>query len=122
MDKKESNRQKCHWAKFRDDSETGEPCGSMIAIAYENDRFYMVKVNWGAEQDFAYSSNGVVELKWFFDEENTEKLMRLMKVRTGRGLVGAMYRRFKRSARFADFMINSFCRKEGVKFDYQIYP
>ncbi len=121
MDKKESCRQKCYVVKFCDDSETDELYGSMIAIGYEAGRFYMVKVNWGAEEDYARSRDGIVEMNWFFNEENTMKLMQLMKVRTGRGLVGAMYRRFKRYAHIADFPITDFCNKKGVKFDYQVY-
>lgn len=51
----------------------------MLAIGYDNGKFYIVKVNWGAEEDWERSRDGEVEMNWYFDEENTKKLM----LRTG---------------------------------------
>lgn len=38
--------------KFRDDAENGNvEVGTLFAIVYKDEKFYMVKVNWGAGED-----------------------------------------------------------------------
>ena len=66
--------------KFHDSAENGRvDVGSMFAIGYQDEKFYMVKVYWGAEEAYERSRDGKVEMNWYFDEENTKKIM----LRTG---------------------------------------
>ena len=61
---------------FHDDAAGGRVDeGTLLTIEYLNGKFYMVKVNWGTEEDWERSRDGEVEMNWCFDEENTRKIM-----------------------------------------------
>ena len=70
--------------------------GTLIILSYRHKKLDMQKINWGAEEDFERSRDGRVEMNWDLDEANTQKLMTLMKARSGKELIYKMYRRFRK--------------------------
>lgn len=91
--------------------------GSLVVIGYKEEQFFMNVVNWGADEDYERSSRGIVEQDWLFDKENTRKLMECMGVRTGKGLIGKMNRRFK-GRMLPNFAITDYCNKRSIKSQY----
>lgn len=47
--------------------------GTLFAIGYQDGTFYMVKVNWEAEEDYEHSRDGEVRMTWHFYEGNAKK-------------------------------------------------
>lgn len=94
--------------------------GTLVVIGYENGKFFMHIVNWGAEEDYERSRYGIVEQGWLYDEENTQKLMEHLRVRTGKGLVNKMCRRFK-GRTSPDWVITSYCKKRGIEGQYFVH-
>ena len=95
--------------------------GSLIILAYRHKKFDMQKINWGAEIDFERSRNGRVEMNWDLDEANTQKLMTLMKARSGKELLYKMFKRFRKHKSLADFAISHFFTENDIKVDYYVY-
>jgi len=87
--------------KFRDDAANSR-VGTMFAIGYQDEKFYMVKLNWGAEEDWERSRDGEVEMTWSFDEENTKKIMLRTGTHNAKDMKQAMYERFGRQEETAD--------------------
>lgn len=105
--------------KLNDDR--GKSIGTMLSIAYDNGKFSMVKVNWGTEEDYERSRDGEVEMNWWFDEENTKKLMLRTGTHNGKDMIKAMYERFKDKADIADFFIILFCDEKKIEYTYNVY-
>lgn len=95
--------------------------GTLIILSYRHKKLDMQKINWGAEEDFKRSRDGRVEMNWDLDEANTQKLMTLMKARSGKELIYKMYRRFRKDKYVADFAISHFFVENDIKVDYYVY-
>lgn len=95
--------------------------GTMLSIAYDNGKFSIVKVNWGAEEDYERSRDGKVEMNWCFDEENTKKLMLRTGTHNGKDMLRALYERFKEKADMADFYITKFCDEKKIEYTYNVF-
>ena len=108
--------------KFRDDAENGNvEVGTLFAIGYQDEKFYMVKVNWGAEEDWERSRDGEVEMNWYFDKENTKKIMLRTGTHNAKDMMQAMYERFGKYKDFADFHIEKWCNEKDIKFEYYVH-
>lgn len=108
--------------KFHDSAENGQvDVGSMFAIGYQDEKFYMVKVYWGAEEDYERSRDGEVEMNWYFDEENTKKIMLRTGTHNARDMMQAMADRFSKHGDFADHYIEKWCNERDIKFDYYVH-
>lgn len=101
--------------------DVGKPIGTMLSIAYDNGKFSIVKVNWGAEEDYERSRVGEVEMNWYFDEENTKKLMLRTGTHNGKDMLRALHERFKEKADMADFYITKFCDEKEIKYIYNVF-
>ena len=110
-----------HAIRFRDDAiiEPGIKVGVMIAIEYYNNCFSMARLNWGPEMKWECPFDGAVEQHWLFNEETTKQLMLKTGARNGIELLNAMYDRFKKRARNANYHIEKWCKQQG--FDYYFY-
>lgn len=95
--------------------------GSKIIIDYSGEKFIIVKVFWGNEVDYEYSSDGEVEMNWCFDEENTRKLMLRMGVRTGKDLIEVMKARFMPKEEASVSSILDFCDEKGIEYSYYVH-
>ena len=108
--------------KFNDDLEIGRiEVGTLFAIGYQDEKFYIVKINWGTEWDWERSRNGKMEMSWDFDEKNTGEFM----LRTGshntKDMIKAMYERFGNYRDFADFRIEKWCKEKEIEYSYYVH-
>ena len=111
------------YACFRDDAikDPNIKVGVMIAIEYGDDRFSMVRVNWGAEAKWERPLDGAVEQHWYFSEEDTKELMLRTNTHTGQDLIQVIYDRFKKYAHDADSYIARWCETEGIEYIFCYY-
>lgn len=58
---------------------------------------------------------------WYFDEENTKKLMLRTGTKNGRDLIAEMKRRFGEHKDFAYHYIEKFCEAKDIKFHYYVH-
>jgi hypothetical protein len=93
----------------------------MFAIGYQDEKFYMVKVNWGAEEDWERSRDGEVEMTCSFDEENTKKIMLRTGTHNAKDMMKAMHERFGKYEAFADLYIEKWCQEKEIKYDYYVH-
>ena len=109
--------------KFRDDAEKNPniPVGTMIVIVYSNHKFYMVKVCWERADASDRLSEQEVEMSWYFDEENTKKLMLHSGTKNATDSMQAMFNRFKKHSHSADSYITRWCDEKGIKYDYFVH-
>lgn len=107
-----------HSIRLYDEEKT---MGTMLSIAYVNGKFSIVKVNWGTEEDKEHSRDGEVEMNWWFDEENTNKLMLRTGTHNGGDMIQAMYELFKEKVDMADFYITGFCDEKKIKYTYNAF-
>ena len=108
--------------KFHDSAENGRvDVGSMFAIGYQDEKFYMVKVYWGAEEDYERSRDGEVEMNWYFDKDNTKKIMLRTGTHNARDMMQAMAVRFSKHGGFADHYIEKWCNEKEIKFDFYVH-
>lgn len=105
--------------KLYDDA--SKKVGTMLAIGYDNGKFYIVKVNWGAEEDRERSRDGEVEMNWYFDEENTKKQMLRTGTRNGKDLIAEIAKRFRMHKGFVYSYITKFCDEKEVKYSYYVH-
>ena len=107
-----------YMACFRDDAISNPDIvvGVMIAIEYCDNKFSMVRVNWGPEEEWEYDFDGAVEQHWLFNEENTLKLMARMGASNGKELIETIYQRFKEHSSEADYVIEDWCKAEGINY------
>lgn len=113
----------CHYEVVLQNDAEKDPniaMGTLVVIGYENGKFFMHIVNWGAEEDYERSRRGIVEQDWLYNEENTRKLMEHLRVRTGKGLVNKMYRRFK-GRTSPDWAITRYCKERGIEGQYFVH-
>lgn len=107
--------------KFCDDTENGAEAGTLFAIQYQDGKFYMVKVCWGTKADYACSRDGEIEENWYFDEENTRKIMLRTGTHNAKDMMQAMYERFGKYKDFAPCYIETWCQKKEIKYNYYVH-
>lgn len=96
--------------------------GSLCAIECSEERFLLVKVNSGAEEDYARSRDGEVELSW---DVKGEALARLKKIcnnaKTPNDVVQYMHERFAPFERQAGDKLNEWLEKKSVPYYYDVH-
>lgn len=65
------------YATFYDDTFSSTKIGSMCSMECSTEKFLLVKVNWGAEEDFERSRDGEVELSWVVKGEALTRLKKI---------------------------------------------
>lgn len=95
--------------------------GSLLAIGYRDEKFYMVKVFWGAKEDWERSHYGEVEMNWCFDEENTKKIMLRTGTHNAKDMMQAMYERFGKYEDSADHHIEKWCQEKEITYCYYVH-
>jgi hypothetical protein len=107
---------------FHDDAACGRVDeGTLLTIEYLNGKFYMVKVNWGTEEDWERSRDGEVEMNWCFDEENTRKIMLRTGTHNAKEMMQAMYERFGKYKDSADHYIEKWCQEKEIEYSYHVH-
>ena len=104
-----------------DAADGGVDEGTLLTIEYLNGKFYMVKVNWGTEEDWERSRDGEVEMNWCFDEENTRKIMLRTGTHNAKEMMQAMYERFGRYKDSADHYIEKWCQEKEIEYNYYVH-
>lgn len=108
--------------KFRDDAENGNvEVGTLFAIGYQDGKFYMVKLNWGAEEDCERSKDRKVEMNWCFDEENTKRIMLRTGTHNVKDMMQTIYECFCKYRDLADFHIEKWCKDNDIEYSYYVY-
>lgn len=105
--------------RFYDD--TGRKVGIVFSIAFHNGKFSMVLLDWGGKAEYERSRDGEVEQNWYFDEENTKKLMLRTGTKNGRDLIAELKRRFGEHKDSAYHYIEKFCEAKEIKYDYYVH-
>lgn len=107
---------------FQDDSwDKRASMGTLLVAGFLNGKFYMVKTNWGAEDDYARSREGEVEMNWHFDEENTKKMMLRTGTHNGWDLLQTIYNRYKQHRGDADEYITRWCDEKDIEYSYAVF-
>lgn len=107
---------------FHDDAAGGRVDeGTLLTIEYLNEKFCMVKVSWGAEEDWERSRDGEVEMNWCFDEENTRKIMLRTGTHNAKEMMQAMYERFGKYKDSADHYIEKWCQEKEIEYSYYVH-
>ena len=107
---------------FHDDAAGGRVDeGTLLTIEYLNGKFYVVKVNWGTEEDWVRSRDGEVEMNWCFDEENTRKIMLRTGTHNAKEMMQAMYERFGKYKDSADHYIEKWCQEKEIEYSYHVH-
>lgn len=115
-------RNEHYYIRFRNDVEKGKmDMGTLIAMEYENGLFQLIKINWGGEVDYERSRDGIVEMYWLFDIDNTKKLMLRMGTHNAKDMINALYERFKCHADYADTYITKFCDGKDIEYTFRVY-
>lgn len=107
---------------FRDDTAEEMPqIGTCIALHYNDGTCHLEKVYWGTKMDYEVSRNGVVEMGWFFDKENTWKLMECTETHDARSMLEVLCTMFQEHADEADRDFLRFCDEKGIRYEYRVY-
>ena len=107
---------------FQDDTEGRvKKVGTLLKGVYSDEVFNLVKVNWGSEEEYKRSRDGEVEMSWYFDEENTKKLMLRTGTHHARDMVQALYDRFAKYRGDADSHIIKWCDQKEIVYDYYVH-
>lgn len=107
---------------FHDDAADGRVDeGTLLTIEYLNEKFCMVKVFWGAEEDWERSRDGEVEMNWRFDEENTKKIMFRTGTHNAEEMMQVMYERFGKYKDSSDHYIEKWCQEKEIEYSYYVH-
>lgn len=106
-------------AKFYEDT---DPIGSMCAIECSEDRFLLVKLNWGAEEDFERSKDGEVELSWVIKGEALAQLKKICNnAKTPDEVIQYLHKRFASYERQAGDQLIEWLEKKSIPYHYDMH-
>ena len=95
--------------------------GSLCAIECSEERFLLVKVNWGAEEDYERSRDGEVELSWSVSGEALARLKTICNnAKTPQEVVDYLYQRFAPFERQAGDKLIEWLKKKSVPYYYDV--
>lgn len=95
--------------------------GELLDFTYGDGCCYMDHLFWGSKVDYEYNKRGEVEQNYYWDEENTKLLMQLTKTRSGEALVKAIYKRFHKEKSNASTCIRTWCEKNNIEVNMQVW-
>ena len=96
--------------------------GSLCVIECSEERFLLVKVNWGAEEDFERSRDGEVELSWVVKGEALAQLKKICNnAKTSDELIQYLHERFAPFERQAGDKLIEWLEKKSVPHYYDVH-
>ena len=109
----------CVSKKFYEDT---SPIGSMCAIECSEERFLLVKVNWGAEEDYERSRDGEVELSWVVKGEALARLKKICNnAKTPDELIQYLHERFAPFEHQAGDELIEWLEKKSIPYYYDVH-
>ena len=107
-------------AKFYDDAPA--EMGSMTCIECYEDYFSLVKLNWGAPDDYERSKDGEVELIWTVRDEALERLKKTCNnAKTPEAVVQYLKERFSPYGKTAHDELLEWLDKKHISYMYIEY-
>ncbi len=98
------------------------PIGSLYAIECSEERFLLVKVNWGAEEDYERSRDGEVELSWVVKGEALAQLKKICNnAKTPNDVIQYLHERFASSERQAGDKLIEWLEKKSIPYYYDVH-
>lgn len=95
--------------------------GIALYFIYEDGEYGMNKYFWGTDMDYERNKRGEVEANYFWDMENTKKLMLHTGTHNGKDMVAAIYERFKQYEDSANTHICDWCDEKGIEYHKQVW-
>lgn len=96
--------------------------GSMCAIECSEERFLLVKVNWGAEEDYERSRDGEVEMTWSVSGEALARLKKICNnAKTPNDVVQYLHERFAPFEHQAGDELIEWLEKKSVPYYYDVH-
>lgn len=96
--------------------------GSLCFIECQEDKFCLVKVNWGATEDYERNRDGEVELIWGVREEALTRLKKICNnSKTPDDVVRYLYERFIPYNRSADHELLKWFDKKEIAYVFLEY-
>lgn len=107
-------------ATFYDDAP--EKVGSMAGIECYENAFHVVKLNWGAEEDYERSIDGEVELCWTVTGEGLQCLMQnCNNAKTPDEVVNYLKERFAQHGKTAHYELLQWLDEKQIPYFYNEY-
>jgi hypothetical protein len=104
-------------AEFYDDAPVR--VGSMVCIECYEDVFQVVKLNWGAEEDYERSRNGEVEMSWRVIGDALERLKKTCNnAKTPEDVVEYLKQRFAPYGKTAHYELLHWLEKKQIMYYY----
>ena len=107
-------------AKFYDDAP--KQIGSMACIECYETVFRVVKLNWGAEDDYERNKEGEVELNWTIQGEALERLKKICNnAQSPEAVVNYLKERFASHGRMAHHELLQWLEKKEIPYLFLEY-
>lgn len=107
-------------ATFYDDAP--KQIGSMACIECYETVFRVVKLNWGAEDDYERNKEGEVELNWAIQGEALERLKKICNnAQSPEAIVNYLKERFAPSGRQAHYELLNWLEKKQIAYKFSVY-
>ena len=98
------------------------PIGSLCAIECSEERFLLVKVNWGAEEDFERSRDGEVELSWVVKDGALTRLKKICNnAKNPNEIIQYLHERFASFERQAGDKLIEWLEKKSIPYYYDAH-
>ena len=95
--------------------------GIALYFIYDDGECGMNKYYWSTDMDYERNKRGEVEANYFWDKENTKKLMLRTGTHSGKDMVAAIYERFKQYKDCANTHICDWCDEKGIEYKKQVW-
>ena len=95
--------------------------GIALYFIYNNGVCVMSKYYWGNEMDYERNRRGEVGANYYWNEENTQKLMLRTGTHNGKDMVKAIYERFYKFKDSANRHICDWCDEKGIQYKTQVW-
>lgn len=95
--------------------------GVALYFIYKDGECSMNKFYWGSEMDYERNRRGEVEANYYWDKENTKKMMLRTGTHNGKDMIKALYERYKQYKDSANTRICDWCDEKEIKYQKQVW-
>ena len=109
----------CSSIKFYEDE---QPIGSLCFMECNDSAFRVVKLNWGAPEDFERNRDGEVEMSWTIQGKALERLMKTCNsAKKHNDIIVYLYQRFASYKRQAHIELLKWLDQKEIPYYYSEY-